>query len=86
MVSLPFKISESTFKMLKDMTINRKSKEERVKFLKFMGIGKAEEYWGQIEVLLKSKKGSKDGKKVSEELERQFSLGRSGVEKRGLGK
>ena len=31
--------------MLKDMTVNRKSKEEKVKFLKLMGIGKAEDYW-----------------------------------------
>ena len=27
------------------MTVNRKSKEEKVKFLKLMGIGKAEDYW-----------------------------------------
>ena len=31
--------------MLKDMTVNKKSKAERIKFLKLMGIGKAEEYW-----------------------------------------
>lgn len=72
--------------MLKDMTINKKSKEERIKFLKLMGIGMAAEYWTEIEQLLKSKKGIKDGKKITEELERQFTLGRSGVEKRGLGK
>jgi hypothetical protein len=72
--------------MLKDMTVNRKSKEERVKFLKLMGIGKAAEYWDDIEELLKSKKGIKDGKKMTEELERQFGLARSGIEKRGLGK
>lgn len=83
---MPFKISESTLKMLKDMTINKKSKEERIKFLKLMGIGMAAEYWTEIEQLLKSKKGIKDGKKITEELERQFTLGRSGVEKRGLGK
>jgi hypothetical protein len=35
--------------MLKDMTLNKKSKEERVKFLKLMGIGKADEYWSDIE-------------------------------------
>jgi hypothetical protein len=35
--------------MLKDMTVNKKSKEERVKFLKLMGIGKADEHWSQIE-------------------------------------
>jgi len=28
--------------MFKDMTMNKKSKVERVKFLKLMGIGKAE--------------------------------------------
>ena len=30
------------------MTVNKKSKEERVKFLKLMGIGKADEYWSEI--------------------------------------
>jgi hypothetical protein len=34
--------------MLKDMTVNKKSKEEKVKFLKLMGIGKADEYWLEI--------------------------------------
>lgn len=42
---LPFKISDSTFRMLKDMTINKKTKEERIKFLRLMGISKANEYW-----------------------------------------
>ena len=46
--------------MLKDMTINRKSKEERIKFLKLMGISKAAEYWEDIEKILKQKKGMKD--------------------------
>jgi hypothetical protein len=72
--------------MLKDMTINKKSKEERIKFLKLMGIVKAAEYWNDIEQLLRTNKGIKDGKKITEELERQFSLGRSALEKRGLGK
>ena len=31
--------------MLKDMTVNGKTKQERIKFLKLMGISKAEEYW-----------------------------------------
>jgi hypothetical protein len=35
--------------MVKDMTLNKKTKEERIKFLKLMGVGKAEEYWPQIE-------------------------------------
>lgn len=30
------------------MTSNKKTKEERVKFLKLMGVGKAEEYWPDI--------------------------------------
>jgi hypothetical protein len=34
--------------MLKDMTVNKKSREEKVKFLKLMGIGKADEYWLEI--------------------------------------
>jgi hypothetical protein len=46
--------------MLKDMTINKKSKEERIKFLRLMGIGKASDYWEEIEKLLKQKKGIKD--------------------------
>lgn len=46
--------------MLKDMTVNRKTAEERIKFLKLMGIGKAGEYWSQIEAVLKGKKGLKD--------------------------
>ena len=52
--------------MLKDMTINRKSKEERIKFLKLMGIGKAAEYWEEIENLFKNKKTGRNGKKASE--------------------
>ena len=51
-----------------------------------MGVPKAEEYWTDIEKLLKAKRGSHEAKKTSHELERQFSAGRSGLEKRGLGK
>jgi len=51
-----------------------------------MGVGKAEEYWPQIEEMLKQKKGTKNSQKTSDELERQFNLSRSGIEKRGLGK
>jgi hypothetical protein len=51
--------------MLKDMTVNKKSKEEKVKFLKLMGISKAQEYWEDIERLVKSKKGGGDSKKAS---------------------
>ena len=84
---LPFKISESTLKMLKDMTVNKKSKQERIKFLKLMGIGKAEEYWSEIErLLLKKKSTSAEGKKASEDLERQFSQSRNTFEKKGLGR
>lgn len=54
--------------MLKDMTINKKSKEERIKFLKLMGIAKAGEYWIQIEQMLKQKKGIKDSQRTSDEL------------------
>lgn len=67
------------------MTLNKKTKEERIKFLKLMGIGKAAEYWDDIEELLKKKKGTVDSKRTSDDLERQFSLGRSGLIKRGLG-
>lgn len=52
--------------MLKEMTTNGKSKPERIKFLKLMGISKAEEYWSEIEDLLKVKKGSREGKKTNE--------------------
>ena len=45
---MPFKISESTLKMLKEMTVSKKSKEERIKFLKLMGISKAAEHWEEI--------------------------------------
>jgi hypothetical protein len=45
--------------MLKDMTNNRKSKEDRIKFLKLMGYPKAEECWPAIEDLLKKKKSLK---------------------------
>ena len=55
---LPFKISQSTLKMLKDMTVNKKTKQERIKFLKLMGIGNAEQYWAEIESLLLNKKYS----------------------------
>ena len=54
--------------MFKDMTINKKSKQERTKFLKLMGIGQVEEYWDEIEALAKAKKGLRDGKKTSEDL------------------
>ena len=42
------------------MTVNKKSKEERIKFLRLMGISKAAEYWDQIERIVKQKKGIKD--------------------------
>jgi len=35
---------------------------------------------------LKQKKGIKDSKKAHDDLEKQFSSARNGVEKRGLGK
>lgn len=50
------------------MTVDGKSKQERVRFLKLMGIGKAEEYWSEIEAILKARKGNQDGKKANEEL------------------
>lgn len=50
------------------MTINKKTKEERIKFLKLMGVGKAEQYWTDIELMLKQKKGIKDNQRTNDEL------------------
>lgn len=36
------KISDSTLKMLKQMTADKKSKEEKIRFLKMMGCKKLE--------------------------------------------
>jgi hypothetical protein len=44
-----------------------------------MGIGKAADYWEEIEKILKQKKGIKDKQETIDNLERQFSQGRSGM-------
>lgn len=77
---LNFKISESTLKMLKQMTSDKKTKDERVKFLKLMGCKNVDEEWEEIEKYLK--KGNRfptAGKKTNEDLEKQFSAGRAGT-------
>lgn len=51
--------------MLRVMTTDKKSKEERIKFLKLMGYPKAEEYWDDVEMLIIQKKNQPNHKKAS---------------------
>lgn len=74
-------------KMLKQMTADKKSKTERIKFLKLMGCRNVEEGWDTIEAYLKRQiLFNSSSKRAAEELEKQFALGRSNAEKKGLGK
>ena len=72
------------------MTHEKKSKSEKLKFLKLMGHKNAEAFWDEIEEQIKgNNKVQKTGnaiKKANDELERQFAQGRNTIEKRGLGR
>lgn len=53
------------------MAADKKSKAEKIKFLKLMGVGNAEEKWDEIEEQVKSKKTyflSNANKKASSDL------------------
>ncbi len=64
-------------KMLKQMTSERKSKEERIKFMKLMGCRNVQSHWNEIEQQLKGQnKYTNNNKKASEELQKQFDAGR----------
>ena len=64
--------------MLKQMTADRKTKSERIKFLKLMGCKNIEDGWDKIEAYLKTQiMFNSSSKRAAEDLEKQFTLGRS---------
>jgi hypothetical protein len=73
--------------MLKQMASEKRSRDEKIKFLKLMGCKNVEENWEQIEVCLKDQtKYHNSMKKSMEELSRQFEAGKTGNLRKGLGK
>ena len=74
--------------MLRQMTIQGKGKQQKIKFMKLMGHKNIENEWSAVEQYLKEStlKQKMAAKKMEDDLERQFMSGRSNAEKKGLGK
>ena len=74
--------------MLRQMSMQGKGKQQKIKFMKLMGHKNIQNEWSAVEQYLKEStlKEKMAAKKMEDELQKQFMSGRSNAEKRGLGK